>query len=374
MISSITPQTWWNISSDITLFSHVLGKRNTSRFDFTSHERAVAKANWSSSSARLNRDSYLPFGSCSLCLEIARDPVACSQGDIFCRECALANLLAQKKELKRVEKARRHASQEDARARVAKDSEDQQRAIRDFELVQAGLAASSGQIVNSGAVETETKEASRAGTKRKFILDEDELARIAKEDRARARTAIESEKAAKPSLPSFWTPSLTPDVKDSSNLRPTSLEVKAVPICPSSSDDSTHALSMQSLVTVQFQEDEDKSTKTKTRSCPSCLKALTNSSSPVMMQQCGHVMCLSCVKRLLLPSKAKEVSAASPDPDVLLVCFVCETPIRDKSGTQLQSAAKTSLPMGLVLLKSEGTGFSARGSNKVNKSGIGYHC
>ncbi|KAG6117310.1 hypothetical protein E4U14_007911 [Claviceps sp. LM454 group G7] len=340
----------------------------------TSNANGFAKANWSSSSARLNRDSYLPFGSCSLCLEIARDPVACSQGDIFCRECSLANLLAQKKELKRAEKARRHASQEDARARVAKDSEDQQRAIRDFELVQAGLAASSGQAVNSRAAAAETNEASRAGTKRKFILDEDELARIAKADRARARTAIESEKAAKPSLPSFWTPSLTPDVKDSSNLRPTSLEVKAVPICPSSSDDSIHALSMQSLVTVQFQEDEEKATKTKTRSCPSCLKALTNSSSPVMMQQCGHVMCFSCVKRLLLPSKAKEVSAASSDPDAPLVCYVCETPIRDKSGTQLQSAAKSSLPMGLVLLKSEGTGFSARGSNKVNKSGVGYHC
>lgn len=120
--------------------------------------------------------------------------MACSQGDIFCRECSLANLLAQKKELKRAEKARRHASQEDARARVAKDSEDQQRAIRDFELVQAGLAASSGQAVKSGATAAETNEASRAGTKRKFILDEDELARIAKADRARARTAIESEK------------------------------------------------------------------------------------------------------------------------------------------------------------------------------------
>lgn len=123
--------------------------------------------------------------------------MACPLGDIFCRECALANLLAQKKELKRAEKARRHALQEDARAKVAKESEDQQRAIRDFELVQAGLAASN-QTVTAGdsavSAVSDLKGASRAGTKRKFILDEDELARIAEEDRLRARRAIENEK------------------------------------------------------------------------------------------------------------------------------------------------------------------------------------
>ncbi|KAG5983090.1 hypothetical protein E4U55_000846 [Claviceps digitariae] len=352
-------------------------KRNTSRAVFTSHERALAKASWSSNSARLNRDSYLPFGSCSLCLEIARDPVACPLGDVFCRECALANLLAQKKELKRAEKARRHASQEDARAKVAKESEDQQRAVRDFELVQAGLAASRQTVTaeDSAVSEAEADGASRAGMKRKFVLDKDELARIAKEDRVRARIAIESEKAGKPTLPSFWTPSLTPDVKDSSNLRATSLEAKAVPICPSSMDDSPHAISMQRLVTIQFQEDEEISNSSnKRRSCPSCLKVLTNSSSPVMMQQCGHVMCLSCVKRLLIPSKTKDVAAASPAHEPPMVCYVCDSPVLDKSVTQPQPETSPSLPKGLVLLKSEGTGFSARGSNTVEKSGVGFQC
>ncbi|CAI4219490.1 unnamed protein product [Parascedosporium putredinis] len=72
-------------------------KRNTTRPVFTAHERALARAAWTSSSARLTRDSFLPFGSCNLCLEPARDPVSCHRGDVFCRECALANLLAQKR-------------------------------------------------------------------------------------------------------------------------------------------------------------------------------------------------------------------------------------------------------------------------------------
>ncbi|KAG6042006.1 hypothetical protein E4U41_007102 [Claviceps citrina] len=368
-------------------------KRNTSRAVFTSHERALAKASWSSNSARLGRDSYLPFGSCSLCLEIARDPVACPLGDVFCRECALANLLAQKKELKRAERARCLASREDARAKAVREGEEQRRAVRDFELTQAGLAASARVAAsNAGAGAGTEEEAApappaapershspslRAGTKRKFILDQDELARIAKEDRARARTAIESEKAGKPSLPSFWTPSLTPDVKDC-NIRAPSVEVKAMPICPSSSDDSPHALSMQRLVTIQFQEVEQKSSHTKTRSCPSCLKTLTNSSSPVMVQQCGHVMCLSCVKRLLIVPKPKEASASAPDPEPPMACYVCEAPISGKSdksaAPQRQAATSASLPVGLVLLRSEGTGFSARGSNTVAKSGVGFQC
>ncbi|KAK3179591.1 hypothetical protein K4F52_009008 [Lecanicillium sp. MT-2017a] len=173
-------------------------KRNTSRAVFTSHERALAKSNWSTNSARLNRDSFLPFGSCGLCLEIARDPVSCQRGDIFCRECALANILTQKKELKRAEKARKNAELECAKARAAEDEEDRERAVRDFELTQAGL---SNGTANGKKPTTEeprplpTGALAIEGKKRKFELDEAELERIAQEDRTKARKAIEDEKA-----------------------------------------------------------------------------------------------------------------------------------------------------------------------------------
>lgn len=171
------------------------GKRNTSRAVFTSHERALAKANWSSSSARLNRDSFLPFGSCGLCLEIVRDPVACQLGDIFCRECALANLLAQKKEIKRADKSRHGAQQEAARAKAAEDDEDTKRAVLTFEKTQAGLTdvKKRGISDQDDGAGRETLPAA-TGTKRKFALDEDELLRIAKADKAKARKAIDDEK------------------------------------------------------------------------------------------------------------------------------------------------------------------------------------
>lgn len=156
----------------------------------------MAKSAWTSSSARLSRDSFLPFGSCSLCLESAVDPVACARGHIFCRECALSNILAQKKEIKRADKAREHEAKEAEELRARRDEEAQARAVKEFELVQLGFDVPSGGAGASG----ESAEASgaageaRQGEKRKFALDEDEVLRHAQNDRAKARKAIDDEK------------------------------------------------------------------------------------------------------------------------------------------------------------------------------------
>lgn len=186
------------------------GKRNTSRPVFTAHERAMAKSAWTSSSARLNRDSFLPFGSCSLCLEAAVDPVACALGDIFCRECALSNILAQKKDIKRSARAREREDAEAAEAQARRDDEAQARAVREFELTLAGLDAVPGRggAGTSGreslpsssvaaAAATEPRRLigeAKAGEKRKFALDEEEVVRHAENDRAKARKAIDDEK------------------------------------------------------------------------------------------------------------------------------------------------------------------------------------
>ncbi|KAM0247723.1 hypothetical protein ACHAQJ_009754 [Trichoderma viride] len=348
-------------------------KRNTTRPVFTSYEREQAKSNWTASSAQLNRDSFLPFGYCSLCLENAREPVSCPRGDIFCRECALANLLAQKKELKRGEKARQNAEKEAARIRAIGDEEERERAIRDFEMTQVGLltnSTTSKRLISGTAAEGEKEEAIvRAGSKRKFALDADELGRIAENDKARARRAIEDEKAAKPTLPSFWTPSLTPDVQNS-GLPAVIKKAKTTPTCPASAERDPHPLSLQKLLTIQFNETTDESTKETVRSCPSCLKTLSNASNPVMAEKCGHVLCLNCVNKFLLPSKKQPAE----ETESSIACFVCSTPIAVTAKPIKTSSSKDSLPVGLVKLKSEGTGFSARGSRTVEKTSVAFQC
>lgn len=101
-------------------------------------------------------------------------------GDIFCRECALNNILAQKKEIKRLFKTRETEERDAAENKTRQDDEAQAKAVKEFELVQAGFdARESGE---------------RLGDKRKVLFDEDETG--GQEHRTKARKANGDDKVA----------------------------------------------------------------------------------------------------------------------------------------------------------------------------------
>ena len=117
-------------------------KRNTSLAFFTSYERSLLRNSWGSQSTRLARDSFLPFGSCRLCLLSARDPVACSGGskaDIFCRECALNDLVAQRKEIKRQEQEWEDREVEKGEEEKIAREEEARRELEKFERTAQGF-------------------------------------------------------------------------------------------------------------------------------------------------------------------------------------------------------------------------------------------
>ena len=158
----------------------------------------------------MTRDSFLPFGSCQLCLLIARDPVACAiGGDIFCRECAVSNLIAQHKEIKRLEKESAHYAADAEMVAQIDETEARDRAVKEFETIQMGFNVTSRQIDSQGrptdrnagksSNQSDTKTPSiysqqKLEKKRKFEIDEDELSRIVKEDRSRAKAVLSQEK------------------------------------------------------------------------------------------------------------------------------------------------------------------------------------
>ena len=173
------------------------GKRNTSLAFFTSYERSLLKSTWGSQATRLSRDSFLPFASCRLCLQIARDPVACAvNGDMFCRECAVSNLIAQRKEIKRLEKDYERRKKEEEEVEREKGEEEKGRAVEEFERVMMGLANGSQKPANGTITAKEVLEVTKEGrgVKRKFELDEEEMLKNAQEERAKARTALDQEK------------------------------------------------------------------------------------------------------------------------------------------------------------------------------------
>ncbi|KAI0530130.1 hypothetical protein GGR58DRAFT_262279 [Xylaria digitata] len=360
-------------------------KRNTSRAVFTSYERDLARKSWTSTSAHLNRESFLPFSACRLCLETAIDPVSCTHGDIFCRECALSNILAQKKEIKRLEKLQGQEDREAQEHRAQLDAEAHERAVRDFEMIQHGFNVPSqsasitkttrGRYDREGSSIIES-DLQRVAQKRKFEIDEDEVLRIAADDRAKARKAIDDEKAAQPTLPSFWVPTVTP----SSNTRDTLHEVvrktKKTPVCPASPKDKPHTYSLHGLVSIHFATEDDDQQKQKgkaVRVCPSCKKGLGNSSKAMLAKPCGHVLCGSCVGKFMRPNKHHDPHAMEPEA---LRCYVCDTDLtgygdRDhEDDYNSKKRDKDRVRLGLVELRSEGTGYSAGGANQVHKNGV----
>ena len=178
-------------------------KRNTSLPHFTSYERGLLRSAWGTKRSVIGRDSFLPFASCRLCLQPARPPVvACAtNGDLFCRECAINDLLAQRQEIKRLERER-----EDAKKRIAEDEERaleeaRRKELHDFELVSMGLEASSNSGRKRKAEESEAIAAFKArevevdGKRKKvFELDEKEMARVAREEQERLKNDLKREK------------------------------------------------------------------------------------------------------------------------------------------------------------------------------------
>ena len=115
----------------------------------------------------------------------------------------MSNLLAQRKDIKRLEKALEKQRKEEEEERTREDEEARERAIQEFEAVQMGLEVklgSGGKVVGreGGKVVVEREEVKEGrGKKRKFEIDEEELLRIAREERGRAKIALSEEKVRK---------------------------------------------------------------------------------------------------------------------------------------------------------------------------------
>ncbi|KKA21166.1 RING finger domain protein [Rasamsonia emersonii CBS 393.64] len=350
-------------------------------------------------------------------MQPARAPVvACAtNGDLFCRECAINDLLAQRKEIKRLERER-----EEARRRMAEDEsrtleEAKMRELREFELVSMGLEGTANnnnnkkrkvptmedETATAAAVHAATesfrqREVDVNGKRRKvFELGEAEMARYAKEEQERLRKEIERERAEsnKPALRSFWIPSLTPSTETDITTKP----VKMSPICPGSTDKNRHEYSLKTLVDVHFTEEkvEDGSGEV-SRICPSCKKVLTNGLKAMLTKPCGHVICQPCVTKFMTPESTIHPHADDKDKCAAvgrILCYVCETDItpetksskskkdknndkekdRDREGNNAHNSNSKIKP-GLVEISAEGTGFAGGGDNIVEKAGVAFQC
>ncbi|PYI08883.1 putative RING finger domain protein [Aspergillus sclerotiicarbonarius CBS 121057] len=375
-------------------------KRNTSLPHFTSYERDLLRSNWGTKRGVIGRDSFLPFGSCRLCLRPARAPVvACAtNGDLFCRECAISDLLAQRQEIKRLEKERDEAKKRLADEEERALEEARTKELHDFELVSMGLEAAKKKGTQGDEMsrkrKAETTEALVAfkarevevdGKRKKvFELDEKEMAKMAREEQERLKDELKREKESnKSALPSFWVPSLTPTTDP--NEIAANKAVKLTPICPASTDSNRHSYSLKSLVEVHFTEEKG-SDGSMARVCPSCKKTLTNGLKAMLTKPCGHVICQPCVNKFMTPHDAPDPHASKEEQEQTaalhgrILCYVCETDVtpssesKDSGSAKKKKKDKEGIRPGLVAVSSEGTGFAGRGGNVATKTGVAFQC
>lgn len=89
------------------------------------------------------------FDACSLCLQRARDPMACQRGHIYCRECVFADLLSQKKDIKRHQTKLEAMAREEEEQKVLAKAAARERVLLDFEKKHLGLSATPRRVAGA---------------------------------------------------------------------------------------------------------------------------------------------------------------------------------------------------------------------------------
>ncbi|CDH50037.1 zinc finger nitric oxide synthase-interactingprotein [Lichtheimia corymbifera JMRC:FSU:9682] len=320
-------------------------KNNTASSVFTYHE--TKSLDYGTKKQRIGRDSFREYNACFLCLQTARDPVACPEGHLACRECMYESILQQKQNIKREQRLMEQKVRDLDNLKARETEEAKQALLDDFEKTQTSMlgrraprAATATASTTENSINSSPSSAQKngsesgsgnttpsAGTKRKFELTEDVVKEAADKelDKASKRLAEEKARASAPKLSSFWLPSLTPEAEKQlkDEIKPISTQTMCL------ATKTPHPVSLKTLIEVKFQQEEGNKSKCQ---CPACLKTLNNSVKFSVMRNCGHVICNTCVDMFVKKSKR---------------CYVCEKKTKSKD---------------IVDMSAEGTGFASGSS------------
>ncbi|CAN1319171.1 E3 ubiquitin-protein ligase CSU1 [Linum perenne] len=281
-------------------------KNNNDLAFFTYDEKR--KLGYGTQRERLGKDSIKPFDSCSLCLKPFISPMACQKGHVFCKECILECILAQRC---RFLSRRKQAAHELQTKQEKEEEEDKIAAQKAREL-------DAFDQQNHGAVpQYNNNDRNHSQENNNF-------------HGANSVKATSYEEEALRTMKAFWLPSATPGA---------TVKVQA-PSLHTTCPEGGEKLTMKSLFPIHLTQDTSDVEKNtgpldKSYLCPSCKVTLTNTLTLVALSSCGHVFCKKCADKFVAVDK---------------VCLVCSRGCKGKN---------------LVQLEKGGTGFAGHDENLV---------
>ena len=263
--------------------------------------------------------------------------------------------MAQRKEIKRLEKEwEAGETEKEDEERMARE-EQRRRAVEDFERVSQGLEGKGDQLGQNGR-------------KRKAEEMHGGDSRVTER-----RKVDDGEKTEA----SFWVPGVDASAVNGHSAKRAKPE-KLTPLCPVSMPTTKHTYSLKTLVTVVFTEDQDSKTGEMIRICPSCKKGLSNSSRAMLAKPCGHVLCGSCVDQFMRSPDNGKAGAKTVEGPSRVLCYICETDLTEKkpkdSDDHTKHKDREKIRPGLTEISCEGTGFAGGGTNITKKSGVAFQC
>lgn len=253
-------------------------KNTTTQANLSYYERLKLKQ--AGAARRLGTESFKPLDACNLCLSTATDPVACGEAHIFCRECAIADLIGQKAGIEAQKSQLRAWEEEDARKRADAREAARARVVSDFEKGMGLAGARSSSVSASASKPSSNSSTPRVGSGvRKFALDEDAIDAATREAEERAGEAIDAEasEARRAKIAAFWLPANTP----SAPLGPLK-NVKLQTLCHVGGAGRAHPISLKGLLPVVMRYPPGSKEGGKP-ACPSCQKELSNATGAVLL-------------------------------------------------------------------------------------------
>lgn len=238
---------------------------------------------WGESSVREGAGSVLEFDHCRLCLHLAKAPMCCPKGYLYCKEC-IYNFLMQQKLKYKEEVDKYKEQQQKIHDKKQKDEHDNK--IKDvirFEKTEESVHSTEVRLGNKRkASDAPLGYEAYEGEKGKVFLVDKEIV----EKHAAVKLSDEEKETRKKYLPCYWIPQLTPQSAETLLKEPSEEQ--------SGLDPFGNPLKRKQLKEVKFTPTPESKKKTKSEKgrwmCPISRKTLTNTTKMCFIKTCGHVV------------------------------------------------------------------------------------